>query len=210
MENTRNIVQLDFLGRRRNLGLTGGSLWLVASGTGFAAYSLLMVRSAEATALLVIIFLVAARLIVVGIVMLRRLFQLRNDPSQRRPPEGRQLGRQFGAIVAIEGIALTGVTLACVFNHRWALIAPLDLIIVGLHFLPLARLFDVPRYNITGALFCGIPIMTMLLIPASGRFGETFSWLVIPSVGCALAASITAWAGLREVGLFLRTSQTRI
>jgi hypothetical protein len=166
-----------------------------------------MVRSPEANTLLVAISVIAAVLIVMGIAMLRAVFQVRDDPTQRRPSEGSRLGRQFGAIAAVESLALTGVTVACVLTRRWALIAPLDLIIVGLHFLPLARLFEVPRYNITGALFCGIPIVTMLLIPASGRLGEAFIWLVIPSVGCAAVASITAWAGLREVGRFIRSSR---
>jgi len=194
------------MGRRRNLGLAGGSLWLVASSTAFAAVSLLVVRSPVATALLVTISVVAVALIVMSIAMLRAVFQVR-DATQPRPLEGRRLWRRFGAIVAAEGLALTGVTLACVITHRWALIAPLDLMIVGLHFLPLARLFDVPRYNMTGALFCGIPIVTMLLIPADGRVGNALAWLVITSVGCASVALITAWAGLREVGRFIRASR---
>jgi len=93
--------------------------------------------------------------------------------------------------------------LACVLNRRWALIAPLDLIVVGLHFLPLARLFAVPRYNITAALFCAIPVATMMLIPVGGRIGEALGWFVVPSVGCAAVASTTAWAGLREVRRFV-------
>ena len=102
------------------------------------------------------------------------------------------------------------MTLGCVFTHRWALIAPLDLMIVGLHFLPLARLFHVPRYSILGVLFCGISIVTMLVIPDGARIGQTFSWFVIPSVGRALIASVTAGAGLREVGLFIRGSRASI
>jgi len=169
-----------------------------------------MVRSSAATALLVAISVVSAVLIVICLAMLRAVFQLRNDPAPARPSEGRRIGRQFGAIVAVEGLAVTGVTLACVLTHRWALIVPLDLIIVGLHFLPLARLFAVPRYNVTGALFCAIPILTMLLIPASARLGDAFSWIVVPSVACAAVASITASAGLREVGRFIRVSRAGI
>ena len=194
------------MGRKRNLGLAAGCLWLVVVSTVFADISLLVVRSRVANVLFAALSLVAAVLIVMSIAMLRAVFQVR-DTTQPRPSEGRRLGRNFGAIVGVEGLVLTAVTLACVYSRRWALIAPLDLMIVGLHFLPLAKLFDVPRYNITGALFCGIPVVTMLLIPADQFIGNALSWLVIPSVGCAVVASITAWAGLREVGRFLHTSR---
>ena len=175
----------------------------MVSSTAFATAALLMVGSREAQALLVGISVIAAVLIVFGIALFRDVFQVPHDPAQSSPSEGRRLMRQFGTIVAVEGLALTAVTLACVLNRRWALIAPLDLIVVGLHFLPLARLFAVPRYNITAALFCAIPVATMMLIPVGGRIGEALGWFVVPSVGCAAVASTTAWAGLREVRRFV-------
>ena len=102
---------------------------------------------------------------------------------------------------------MTAVTLGCVLTQRWALIAPFDLTIVGLPFLPLARLFEVPRYNITGGMFRGIAIITMAAIPIDGHIGGALSWLVVPSVGCAAVAWITATAGLREVGRFVSDSR---
>ncbi len=193
--------------RRRNLGLAGGSLWLIVISALFAAGSLLVVRSPAATALSVTIAAVALVLVFISIVMLRAVFRVR-DEIQPRPSEGRRIWRRFGALVAAEGVALTAATLTCVVTRRWALIAPLDLTIVGLHFLPLARLFDVPRYNITGAMFCGISIVTTLAIPIDGHIGSALSWLVVPSVGCAAVAWITAGAGLREVGRFVHSYRT--
>ena len=195
------------MGRKRNLGLAAGCLWLVVVSTSFAAVSLLVVRSPAATVLLTAISLLAIVLIVMSIATLRAVSHVQ-DTTAPRPSEGRRIGRRFGAIVGVEGLVLTAVTLACVFTHRWAFIAPLDLMIVGLHFLPLAKLFNVPRYNVTGALFFGIPIVTMLLLPVNGLVGDALSWFVIPSVGCAIVAFITAWAGLREVRQFIHASQS--
>ncbi len=143
-------------------------------------------------------------MMVLGALLLRTVTHLPGDTPDQE--QGRSLRRQFGIIVTLEGLALTGVTLVCVFLHRWALIAPLDLIIVGLHFLPLARLFKVPRYYALGSLFVGIPVLTMVLIPAGEHLGQAFSWLVIPSVGCAFVALAIAGFGLREVGRFIHTS----
>jgi len=163
----------------------------------------MVVGSVGATALLVIIALAALVLFGIGIAALRAVLGVK-DLTPPRPGEAGRLGRRFRAIAGAEGLVITGVTLACVFTHRWALIAPLDLVIVGIHLLPLARLFNVPRYNITGVLFCVIPILTMVSIPSDALIGHALSWLVVPSVGCALVAFITAWAGLREVGQFVR------
>jgi hypothetical protein len=195
--------------RQRNIGLAGGSLWLIAVGTAFAAWSLLTAQSPRATELLAVISAVAIGLALFGIAMVRGALQL-SGAAVARPAEGRRIRRQFGMIVAIEGIACAAVSIMCVAEHHWRFIVPLTLIVVGLHFLPLANLFAVPRYYVTGALFCAIPIATMLLIPASARIGHNFSWLVLPSVGCALVALITACAGLTEVKRSLDQRQVHL
>ncbi len=192
--------------RRRNLGLAGGCLWLTLVGTVFAAWSLLAVRSSFATSLFIAIAVLAVTLIALGIAMIRRVLQ---SPllSAGQPSGGRRLMRQFGIIVAAEGVACAAVSLACIFTHHSRFIVPLNLIVVGLHFLPLARLFDVPRYYVTGTLFCAIPIVTMMLAPSSARIGQALGWITIPSVGCALVALATAWAGLNEVRQFVAASR---
>ena len=195
--------------RRRNLGLAGGCLWLIAVGTAFAAWSLLTVRSPLATAMLATISVLAILLIALGIVMIRGVLHTPFLPAER-PSGARTLMRRFGAIVAAEGVACMVVSLACVFTHHWRFIVPLNLIIVGLHFLPLAKLFEVPRYNVTGILFCAIPIVTMLSIPGSAHVGHALSWLTIPSVGCALVALATGGAGLNEVRRFVGVSREQV
>lgn len=193
--------------RRRYLGLAGGCLWLVLVSTVFSAGSLLVVDSAKAYALLLIIATVALVLFGFGVAALRAVLAVK-DAKSPRAGESSRMGRRFGAIAGAEGLLITGVTLVFVITHRWALIAPIDLIIVGLHFLPLARLFNVPRYIVTGVLFCVIPILTMVLTPSDALIGRALTWLVVPSVGCAVVAFITAWAGLREVSRFVRASRT--
>jgi hypothetical protein len=113
-------------------------------------------------------------------------------------------------IVAAEGVAIFVVSETCAETHHWRFIVPLAIIIVGLHFLPLARLFAVPRYNVTGALFCAIPIVTMLSVPASAHVGHALSWFTIPAVGCGLVSLATAWVGLNEIRRFVSVSRVDI
>ena len=192
--------------QRRSLGLAGGCLWLVAVGTAYAAWSLLAIQSAWATSLLVATSIFAVGMYLFGIAMIRGVRQLPVLPATE-PSRARRIILRFGAIVAIEGVAIAMVSLACIFTHHARFIVPLTLVIVGLHFLPLARLFDVPRYSVTGILFCIIPIVTMVAVPASAHVGQLRDWIAIPSVGCALVSLATGWGGLNEVRRFLSASQ---
>ena len=135
----------------RNLGLAGGSLWLISVGTFFAGWSLLAVRSSLATTLAVFLATAAAALIVFGVLLLRSVRRLPHGHATDGGEARRKMARQFGLIVAAEGVGCSLVAAACLRAHNWELIVPLCLVIVGLHFLPLARLFRVPRYNVTAS-----------------------------------------------------------
>jgi hypothetical protein len=201
-------MTITYRQRAHNLGLSGGCLWLIAVGTVYSAWSLLTVRSALATSLLAAMCLIAVGLCAFGIATIRGVRQL---PFVPPTSEGRRIGwkiaRQFWMIFAAEGAAIAVVSIVCTDTHHWSFIVPLILIIVGLHFLPLARLFAVPRYNVMGALFCVIPVVTMLSVPASAHIGHSLSWITIPAVGCAFVSLATAWAGLNEVRRFVRMSR---
>jgi len=192
--------------RRRNLGLAGGSLWLTVIGTACATWSLFVVQSTLATVLLAVMGIFAVGLVLYGIAMTRGVLQ---SPFVNAvpPSRGRKIMRQFGMIFAAEIGAIAVVYVACVKTHHWRFIVPLSIVIVGLHFLPLARLFRVPRYYVTGALFCAIPIVTMLSVPAHAHIGHSLSWITIPAVGGGLVSLATAWAGLNEVRQFVNVSR---
>jgi hypothetical protein len=194
---------------RRNLGLAGGSLWLITASIAFVAWSLLAARSALAICLLAAMSVAAAALIFFGIKMMRVVLQLPHM-TDAQPSEGRRIRHQFATIVAAEFAGFAIVNLICGMTHHWKFIEPLALIVVGLHFLPLARLFKVPRYNVMGVLFCAIPILTMLFIPRTMQVGYALSWYVIPPVGCALVCFVTAWAGLNEVQRFVHESRSQL
>ncbi len=203
-------MTISLYARRRNLGLAGGCLWLIFVGTVYAGWSLLTVRSGPATWLLAGMFLCAAALILFGIAMIRGVLQL---PFLHAVSSagGQKIMRQFGMIVAAEGLAIAAMSIICADNHHGRYIVPLALVIVGLHFLPLAKLFEVPRYYVTGILFCAISVATMLLNPSSAHIGHAQSWIVLPSVGCALVALATARAGFERSATILWTlSRARI
>jgi hypothetical protein len=99
-----------------------------------------------------------------------RLFNLRHVQSIDDPvaaAKGKRAGMLFGIIFGIEGVSiwLCAMLLGHLGLGTWIPIA--IAMIVGLHFIPLARVFEVPLYYWTGAL----TVMGMLACSLIGNFG---------------------------------------
>jgi hypothetical protein len=186
------------LGRRRSLGLASGSIWLIVCGTVFATVSLVLIGTPTATAFLVGTLIAAATLLTIGVSVFRAALRLPDDVAPRTAAE-QAIGRRFAMIVAAEVIALAVVNPVAAVMQRFELMASLNLVIVGIHFLPLASIFQVPRYYLMGALFCIIPAVTLLTMPAHALVGHALGWLVVPSLGCSVVAGLTGAVGLRDV-----------
>jgi hypothetical protein len=183
--------------RRRMVGMTFGSLWLIGVSAFFGIVSLVMVGAA-ARAWLIVMLAIAAVLIIVGIGLIRAVLKLPHLGEPRTEQE-RTTNRRFVLIVGLEIGAIMVANGVVFVMGRVALIAPVDLMIVGIHFLPLARLFNVPRYNVTGILFTVIPVLTLMLVSSQARVGGGAAWFVLPSLGCVTVAWLTAAANLSEV-----------
>lgn len=137
--------------------------------------------------------------IVLLVVCVLRLVASRKIPTVDDPvgvAKGKRAGRLFGIIFGIEGglIALCSMLLASRGLGFWIPIA--IAIIVGVHFLPLAHVFEVPLYYWTGALSVLGVLGCLLIRDVSARL----LW-----VGLVMAAVL--W--LSVVLLLLKTRSTR-
>lgn len=72
------------------------------------------------------------------------------------PEERKRRGRIVGIASAVEGVAIFAAVTVLVNLGRRDLIAPAVAIIVGVHFLPLARWFPAPIYYLTAALLVAV------------------------------------------------------
>jgi hypothetical protein len=81
-------------------------------------------------------------------------------------------------------------------------IPPAIALIVGLHFLPLARLFRVTFYYITGVLLCVLALVAIIALirglPIAGP--SPYNWSLVVGIGATLILWLTAlvvsWQGL--------------
>jgi hypothetical protein len=183
--------------RRRSIGLAGSAIWLIAISIVFIAWSLLAIATPVAKQVLVGASVLLGALVIFCIVVLRGALKLPVSITLRSPEE-QQIGRRFAWVFGVELFAFAVVNSIIAASGEYALIPSLNLMVVGIHFFPLARIFRVPRYNVMGFFFCAIPIVTLLAISKQLMIGDTLAWYVVPSLGCGLVASLTAAAGLRE------------
>ena len=115
-------------------------------------------------------------------------------PTAEQAAIGRQIGRRFGWINGIQGDAIFLAIVALNAAHRPDFIAPAIALIVGLHFLPLAGLFQRPSYYVTGLLGCAIGVAGLLIPDPSVRqstVGLLFGLLLWLTVAAAVSTAFS-------------------
>lgn len=135
-----------------------GSAWCIVAFALWPAHPIWSIPAASAATLALL----------AGCVV--RLRAVRNVPSSKDPvaaAKGKRIGKLFGIVFGIECglIWICATLLAHLGLSIWVPIAVA--VIVGLHFLPLARVFEVPLYYWTGAL-CVLGVLGCSLIRDAG------------------------------------------
>ncbi|MFE3514599.1 hypothetical protein [Streptomyces sp. NPDC059166] len=95
--------------------------------------------------------------------------------------------RSVGIVNAVELVAVFAVIAASNASGRPGFIPPAIALVVGLHFIPLARLYDQWQYRWTAALLCAVAAAGLVLI-AAGVTDEGVRTVV------GLASAVTLWA----------------
>lgn len=194
--------------KRRLISLAGGTLWLVVVGAAFAIASLVWMRTPGAMITLAGVVLAAALLTVNSIRAIRSAARLEPARLPPRTTEERRIVRRFGVVVGAEVLVIMAVNGVCAAYQRFVLMAPLDLLIVGLHFIPLAGIFRIPRYYATGVLLSVVPLVTLLLVPEAAFVGRAPAWFAVPSLVSSGVVWVTAMGNLNDV--FRRLREERV
>ncbi|MBO2463582.1 hypothetical protein [Actinomadura violacea] len=118
-----------------------------------------------------------------------------DEVSQPLPPLQR---RRFGQVNVVQWLLIAAIATGCGTGGVPELIMPLVAVVVGLHFLPLARVFADHRLVVPGAALTVIGIAGLVARFANASPGAVFT---LVGVGCALTLwSTAAWsiAGVRR------------
>jgi hypothetical protein len=183
--------------KRRIIGLLGGSLWLIVISLVFIIWSFVAIATPMARLMFIVSILFTFVFITIGIILIRITLNL-HTKIEPLSNEEKKIWRKFAWVFGAEIVAFSVINPILATTRNYELMPSFNLLIVGIHFFPLAKIFHVPRYNITGISFCIIPIITLLVIPKQFEIGLTLAWYVVPSLGCGLVAFFTAAASLYE------------
>jgi hypothetical protein len=136
------------------MALSGGLrfAWALSALAGFS-----WVLAATGAVIVIALLVTALRLIVTA----QRLSKTSAPPTAEEKVFGRRVGRTFGIVFTAEGFLIwASCSLLQKYGHT-ALCPPAVAAIVGVHFLPLARLFRAPHYYSTGVIACVLAVVSL-------------------------------------------------
>jgi hypothetical protein len=180
---------MDMHSRRARQQLSGATIYTIA-GALWAAYGCYWLHGRVSVVALVAMALAAVGLCF-GLVSLNR----RLGPEPPGATDGDD-GKAFTRVNIGQGIAIFIAVQACLPRHPEAL-APAVSVIVGVHFLVLAKIFRNSLHLVLGALMCLLPIPVIAWLPAYLPYGPPppiVLWGAVPSFANMLLLWIaSAW-----------------
>jgi hypothetical protein len=134
------------IGRAFAIGLAVGLLWLTTVALGFGILNVALIRVTRATRveLFVLLVVVSFFFYLSAVRLLLRALRRPKDSTAEGRARGKKTGMWFGIIFGLEGMIIGITSSALAATHHGELIVPIVVLVVGLHFLPLAWLFEVP------------------------------------------------------------------
>lgn len=165
--------------------------------SGFGALWCLLGLAARQRLSALTVCLVAAGLgvLVAGAFVLRRRVAAL-PPLTQDPEAERRVGRVFGRVNAVQWAAIIVIAVVLARLHLDAYTPAAVTVVVGLHFFPLARLFQSAQHHVTGAVLvacgvaCGVLVPRDVLQSTTGFGTGTILWA---------AAAVTLLRSFRQL-----------
>lgn len=169
-------------------GMASGVIFMAFFGTLWAFMGVMGLQGWGTALLLIIAVAIGASLFIGAGSLTRASRKLTNQGLKSDSRFSKKIKLKFNLIFAGEGIATFVVVAICNAIDRSELIPILIAIIVGVHFFPLALLFQVRLYYITGALICLHAVCTWLFVPVNISIGDhqILAYMSIVGFGSAI------------------------
>lgn len=182
------ISQRETWPRAAVLGAVGGIFILIFFGAYWGCTSAFFLSGVFQIAAFLLVGLVTIGCFGLNWLLLRASRVLPEDQLSEDAPTRRSIQRRFGFIFGLEIvlIALAGILLS--HFQLTPFITPTIALIVGVHFFPLAQLFRVSAYFLTGVLLALIALVglgaLLLGLPIAGP--SPYNWSLFVGIGATL------------------------
>ena len=175
-------------------GIASGIFFMAFFGAYWGFISAVFMNSPFQFIAFLVVGLVTLVLFGIGGILLKYALSLPKMLSQEDATEAKRIWVWFGIIFGIEFVLIAiSSTLLSTFQ-RDVFIAPSIALIVGIHFLPLSRLFRVPVFSITGGLLSVLALVALIALllglPIAGS--SPYNWSLFVGIGTTLILWLTA------------------
>lgn len=169
-------------------GTASGVIFMAFFGTLWAGIGIRGMQRWEFPVFITLSLLIGVVLFISAFALIKSSSQLSNEVIKEDRNRWRKKNRWFGIIFSLEGLLIAIAAFICVSTNHLNLFVPVMALIVGAHFFPLASLFQVPIYYITGTLLCLLATIVMLTFPVKIIVSDhqIMAWWVSVGFGSAL------------------------
>ncbi|HET7579985.1 MAG TPA: hypothetical protein VFK33_11960 [Bacillales bacterium] len=190
-------------------GTASGVLFMAFFGTAWAGIGIGGLQGWGTPWLLILAVCIGIVLFIGGIILFRSSSDLSNEIDETAAGRSRRkrisLGFNLTSGVEFALIAIAGAIFGSAGHFEYFF--PVMALIVGVHFFPLAYLFQVKIHYVAGILLCLLALTTLFFVPLKTTVGqhEIIAWWSSVGFGSALilwVTGITIWLrGRRLIAL---------
>jgi len=169
-------------------GFASGVIFIAFFSTIWAQIGIMGLQGWGDPLLTIVTILIGVALLIGSISLLRASRQLPAKAARSQSQERKVKTRWFRIIFLTEGLLILIAAIVCNAVNRFDLFLPVMVVIVGVHFFPLAAVFQENIHYLTGALLCLLVVITLLFVPERTVVGNLHivAWEVILGFFAAL------------------------
>jgi hypothetical protein len=181
------------LPRQAVQGMASGIFFMTFFGAIWGFISAAFMTGIVQIVAFILVALVTLAFLVVGVMLMRYARSLPKASSPEDTAIGKRISLWFGIIFGLEFVLIAlASTLLSIFDAD-IFTSAVTALIVGLHFLPLARLFRVPAYYITGTLLSVLALVAIVALVLGLQIGgpSPYNWSLFVGIGTTLVLWLT-------------------
>jgi hypothetical protein len=168
-------------------GTAFGVFFMALFGTAWAGIGIGGLQGWVSIWLIIFVLLIGVALLLCFATLIWGSRGMNKAVSEEGKRLGKRMGIGFGITFGLEGILIGVASVICNAMNHFELFFPVMALIVGVHFFPLAHLFQVRTHYLTGGLLCLLAIITLLFIPEHVQIGhhQIIAWWTFLGFGSA-------------------------
>lgn len=144
-------------------GAANGVMFMTFFGALWASIGIIGSHKLGSPWLLVISSILTIVFLIGAISLFGKARNINNAATPNDSEDWRKINRKFSLVFGLEGLAILIASVICNMINHFELFFPIMVIIVGIHFFPLAQLFKEKFYIGIGAALCILGIISFFL-----------------------------------------------